>query len=115
VTFSTINTATDYQTAPELHFEATVAQHLPSGFTFAATGYAYQQLGNDSGDGAQNFQDALGAESLQARVFGFGPVLSYSTKIGGTSVSMKAKYIHEFGAKRRVESDVIWGNLTFAF
>jgi hypothetical protein len=115
VTFSTNNSATDYQTAPELHFEGTLAQHLPNGFTLAATGYAYQQLGNDSGQGAEDLQNALGAKSLQAHVFGIGPLLGYSTKIGDTGVSMKLKYIHELGAKRRVEADVIWGNVTFAF
>ncbi len=52
ITFNAKNTATDYQTAPELHFEAAIAQHLPNGFTLAATGYVYQQLGNDSGSGA---------------------------------------------------------------
>lgn len=115
VTVSALNTATDYQTAPELHFEGTVAQHFADGLVIAATGYAYQQLGNDSGDGAENLQNVLGAESLQARVFGIGPLVGYSTKIGDTSVSMKLKYIYELGAKRRVESNVIWGNLTLGF
>jgi hypothetical protein len=115
VTFSALNTATDYQTAPELHFEGTIAQHLPDGLVLAATGYAYQQLGNDSGTGAENLQKALGAKSLQARVFGIGPLIGYGTKVGDTAVSMKLKYIHEMGAKRRVEGDVIWGNVTLGF
>lgn len=115
VTFSAKNQATDYQTAPELHFEAALAQHLPNGFTLAATGYVYQQLGNDSGSGAENLQATLGADSLEARVFGVGPMIAYSTKVGDTGVSMKLKYVHEFGAKRRVESDVIFGNLSLAF
>ena len=110
VTLSANNYATDYQTAPELHFEGTIAQHLSNGLVFAATGYAYQQLANDSGQGAENLQNALGAESLQARVFGVGPLIGYSTKIGDSNVSMKLKYIYEFGAKRRLESNVVWGN-----
>ena len=115
ITFSAPNTATDYQTAPELHFEGTVAQHFQDGLVLAATGYAYQQLGNDSGDGAEQLQKVLDADSLQARVFGIGPLIGYSTKIGDTSVSMKVKYIHELGAKRRIEGDVVWGNLTIGF
>ena len=115
ITLSAPNAATDYQTAPELHFEGTIAQHLQSGLVLAATGYAYQQLGNDSGDGAEQLQKVLGADSLQARVFGVGPLLGYSTKIGDSTVSMKVKYIHEFGAKRRIEGDVVWGNLTIGF
>ena len=115
ITFSAPNNATDYQTAPELHFEGTLAQHFQDGLVLAATGYAYQQLGNDSGDGAEQLQKVLGADSLQARVFGVGPLIGYSTKIGDNTVSMKVKYIHELGAKRRVEGDVVWGNLTIGF
>jgi hypothetical protein len=115
VTFSAPNNATDYQTAPELHFEGTVAQHFQDGLVLAATGYAYQQLGNDSGSGAEQMQKVLGADSLQARVFGVGPLIGYSTKIGDNLVSMKVKYIHEFGALRRIEGDVVWGNLTIGF
>ena len=92
----------------ELHFEGTIAQHLSNGLVLAATGYAYQQLANDSGQGAENMQNALGAESLQARVFGVGPLIGYSTKVGDFNVSMKLKYIYEFGAKRRLESNVVW-------
>ena len=115
ITFSSPNTATDYQTAPELHFEGTVAQHFRDGLVLAATGYAYQQLGNDTGAGAEQLEMVLGAESLQARVFGIGPLVAYSTKIGDRNVSMKLKYIHELGAKRRLEGDVVWGNITIGF
>lgn len=115
ITFSAPNSATDYNTAPELHFEATLAQHLQNGLVLAATGYAYQQLGNDTGDGAEQLQKVLGADSLQARVFGAGPLIGYSTKIGDNMLSMKIKYIHEFGALRRVEGDVVWGNITIGF
>lgn len=41
ITFSTRNTATDWQTAPELNFEAAALQHLPNGLAFGAAGYAY--------------------------------------------------------------------------
>ena len=30
-------------------------------------------------------------------------------------VILEAKYLHELGAKRRFESDIIWGSVTFAF
>ena len=115
VTFSRLNEATDYQTAPELHFEGTVAQHLPNGLVFGVTGYAYQQLDDDTGSGAESFKAATGAKSLQARVFGAGPIVSYSTKIGDVGVSAKLKYIHEFGARRRFESQGFFGNIAFAF
>ena len=115
VTINAENTATDYLTAPELHLELTAAQHLPNGFVFGVTGYGYQQLGNDSGKGAENFQKAVGAESLQARVFGAGPVVQYNGKIGSLPVSVEGKFIQEFGAKRRLESQMFWMTLGASF
>jgi hypothetical protein len=115
VTFSANNTATDYQTAPEAVLEATVMQHLKSGFAFGLTGYGYKQLGEDSGSGADALKAATNAASLQAQVFGIGPIITYSTKIGGRSVSMKLKYLTEFDARRRFESDVIAANVSINF
>lgn len=101
VTFSAKNDTTDYQTAPEAHLEATAMRHLPNKLAVGLTGYAYQQIGDDSGTGADSFKAQIGAQSLQARVFGLGPILSWSTEIGGRPLNLKAKYISEFGAKRR--------------
>lgn len=115
VTISAENEATDYLTAPELHLEMTAAQHFPAGFVLGATGYGYQQLGNDSGSGAESFQDAIDAKSLQARVFGAGPVLQYNTKIGEMPLSLEGKFIQEFGAKRRLESQIFWLTAGAAF
>lgn len=111
VTFSLENEATGYQTAPEFQLEATAMQHLPSGLALGLTGYAYQQLGDDSGEGADAMRLLTGVESLQARVFGVGPIVTWSTKVGNMPLSLKAKYVPEFDAKRRFESDVFWGTL----
>jgi hypothetical protein len=108
ITFNFRNNATDYLSAPELHVEFAVAQHLANGVTLGVAGYAYQQLGDDSGSGADNFKAAVGAKSLEAQVFGIGPVVAYNGKIGETGISLKAKYFHEFNARRRFESEVFW-------
>ncbi len=115
VTFNGRNEATDYQTAPELHLEGTIAQHFPQGLIVGLTGYAYQQLDDDSGEGAENFKKAIDAQSLQARVFGVGPVVSWSGNIGITPITVEAKYMHEFEARRRLESDIMWFTLATAF
>lgn len=115
ITFSAINAATDYQTAPELHVEATIGQHFGNGAALAMTGYWYQQLANDSGAGAERFEAVTRAESLQARVFGIGPVLNWNTSLAGRPLAFEAKYLHEFGAKRRFESDIVWGSVVFGF
>ena len=57
ITFSTINEATDYQTAPELHFEGAIGQHFKNGATLGLAGYIYQQLADDSGSGRGEFQE----------------------------------------------------------
>lgn len=115
ITFSLENEATDYQTAPEFQLEATAMQHLPSGLALGLTGYAYQQLGDDSGEGADTMRALTGAESLQARVFGLGPIVTWNTKVGDIPLSLKAKYIPEFDAKRRFESNVFWVTLGLTF
>lgn len=107
VTLSARNTATDYQTAPEAVLEAAVMQHLKSGFAFGLTGYGYRQLAEDGGSGAESLKAATNAASLEAQVYGLGPIISYGAKIGDRSVSMKLKYLSEFDARRRFESDVI--------
>ena len=58
---------------------------------------------------------ATSAESLQAQVFGVGPIITYNTKIGDRSVSLKLKYLSEFDAKRRFESDVIAASFSINF
>jgi hypothetical protein len=108
LTINAKNDATDYQTAPEFHVEFAVAQHLPSGLTLGVAGYGYQQLGDDSGSGAESLRAAIGAKSLEAQVYGIGPVIAYNTKLGSVGVNLAANYFYEFGARRRFESDVFW-------
>ncbi len=115
VTFSAVNETTDYQTAPEAVIEFAAMQHLPGGWSAGITGYAYQQLGEDSGAGAEQIKAVTGAESLQASVMGIGPMVTYSTILGGRSVSFEAKYLNEFNARRRFESDVIEASFSIKF
>lgn len=114
--FSTRNSATDYQNAPTLTVEGTAMQHTKSGWAFGLSGYIYDQIGNDSGTGARNTQVALGASSLSARVYGLGPIITYSgASIFGQKVDLKAKYYKEFKAKRRFESDTMWFTASLKF
>jgi hypothetical protein len=114
--FSTENSATDYQTAPAIQLEGAVVQRIRSGWGFGLTGYFYQQIDDDSGSGADLTRAALDADSLQARVAGAGPIVTYSGgQLFGADVSLKMKYVAEFGAKRRFESDIVTVNLALAF
>jgi hypothetical protein len=114
--FSSENTATNYQTAPAIQLEGAVVQRIRSGWGFGLTSYLYQQLDDDSGSGAEQTRSALGADSLQARVAGAGPIITYSGgKLFGADMSLKMKYVTEFGARRRFESDIFTVNLALAF
>ena len=112
---STTNNATDWRTAPILNFETAVMQHLPHQFAVGLAGYASQQLGEDSGTGPDNFKAVVDAKSLTARVFALGPLATWRTKIGDTSFNFKLKYAHEFGARRRFESDIFTAAVGVSF
>lgn len=113
--FAEKNDATDYQTAPAFTLEATAMQHLANGWAFGATGYWYEQLEDDSGQGAANTRAALGADSLRASAMAVGPIVSYSSKLFGNPLSVKLKYYKEFNVERRFESDILWVNATMTF
>jgi hypothetical protein len=113
--FTLKNTATDWQTAPAFIFEGAALEHLKNGLAFGVAGYAYQQIAEDSGTGAINFRNAIGAASLEARVFGIGPIATYTTKIDAIPVNFKLKWSHEFEARRRFESEVVFGSVGFSF
>jgi len=114
--FSEKNDDTDYQTAPAIQFEGAVVQRFRSGWGVGLAGYTYQQLGDDTGRGADALKIALGASSLKAQVSGIGPIVTYSGgALLGAEASIKLKYTHEFSAKRRLESDVLTAQLSLAF
>jgi hypothetical protein len=114
--FSTKNDATDYQTAPAVQLEGAVVQSIKSGWGFGLSAYHYEQTANDSGSGAEQTQEFLGLDSLRARVSGIGPIVTYSGgQLFGGDVSLRAKYVNEFNAKRRFESDIFTLSLSLAF
>ena len=115
VLFTEKHDQTEYETAPAFTFESAVMQHLPSGLAVGLSGYWYQQLGDDSGAGADRARAAIGADSLEARSFALGPLITYSGKIAGRSTSFKFKYYSEFDSERKFESVVYWLNATMVF
>jgi hypothetical protein len=100
------NTATNYQSGAELHFEWAVNQHFPLGLAAGVGGYFYQQVTNDHGSG-----DHLGA--FRGRVAAVGPLLSYALKAGAQEVDFSARWFHEFAVQNRVRADVIYASFSF--
>lgn len=106
LTVNGVNTATNYQSGAELHFEWAVNQHFPFGLAVGVGGYFYQQVTGDSGPG-----DTFGA--YKGRVAAIGPLLSYTVKIDAQQFTLSGRWFHEFAATDRVQGDAIFASLAF--
>ena len=102
--FNTENLDTDYQSGIQAHLDGTLAQHFPLWGGLAGAGasaFWYQQISDDSGDGA-----TFGG--FKARAHGTGPVLSYATNIAGQDLIAEFKWLHEFDNQKRLEGDTVF-------
>jgi len=99
ITFNVKNHDTDYKTGTEVHFEWAAMKLLSHTASVGLHGYAYKQIGADSGSGA-----LLGP--FKGRVFAVGPALDYTFKIGKMPVVTNVRYLHEFGVENRMKGDV---------
>lgn len=102
--FNQENPDTDYKTGTQLHSDATLAQHFPVAGGFGGvgvSGYWYEQVTGDSGDGA-TYGDFEGS------TIGVGPVASFATKFRGLDLVAELKWLHETDTTRRPEGDIIW-------
>ena len=106
LTLNAPNTATNYQSGAELHFEWAVNQHFPLGLAAGVGGYFEQQVTNDQGSG-----DQLGA--FRGRVAAVGPLLSYALKVGAQEVDFSARWFHDFAVQNRVRGDLIYASFSF--
>ena len=106
LTLNALNTATNYQSGAELHFEWALNQHFPFGLAAGVGGFFYQQVTNDHGSG-----DPFG--SFRGRVAAVGPLLSYALKAGAQEVDFSARWFHEFAAQNRVPGDFIYASFSF--
>ena len=99
------------QSGTQFHLDGTLAQHFPLWGGLAgvgASGYYYQQLTGDSGEGA-SFGD------FEAKSTGAGPVASYTKKIGDHSYTGELKWLHEFDTEKRLEGDTIFFKFVYTF
>jgi hypothetical protein len=78
------DTATNYQSGEELHFEWAVNEHLLFGLATGVGGYFLQQVTNDHGSG-----DQFGA--FRGRVAAVGPLLGYALKAGAQEVDFSVR------------------------
>ena len=106
ITFNYINTATNYQTGDELHFEWDVNEHFASGWSAGIGGYVYDQVTGDS-----SRRGLLGP--FEGRVVAVGPLVGYTFKIMEViPVQLNARWFHEFDVENRVTGDSIFGTIS---
>jgi hypothetical protein len=106
ITFNYINTATNYQTGDELHFEWDINEHFASGWSIGVGGFVYDQVTGDSGAGAK-----LGP--FEGRDVAIGPLVGYTFKFMEViPVNLNARWFHEFDVKNRVTGNSIFGTIS---
>src|SRR5712691_6180359 len=104
-TYNFKNTATQYQNGVDLHFDWGASQFLTKQVQVGLVGYAYKDIGCDSGSG-----DHVGC--FQSQVFGIGPQFGYIFPLSETLQGyINLKGYAEFGASDRPKGWNTW--LTF--
>jgi hypothetical protein len=104
-TYNFKNTATQYQNGVDLHFDWGASQFLTKQVQVGLVGYAYKDIGCDSGSG-----DHVGC--FRSQVFGIGPQFGYVFPLSETLQGyINLKGYAEFGASDRPSGWNTW--LTF--
>lgn len=98
IMLNTENNDTDYKTGTEFHLDFTANQFLSEGFALGIRGYYYKQVTGDSGSGA-----LLG--DFESDSFGMGPGIVWIPKLPGSNLTVLGKWIHDFSADNRFDSD----------
>lgn len=105
LTYNLKNTATQYQNGVDLHFDWGASQFLTKQVQVGLVGYAYKEIGCDSGSG-----DRVGC--FQSQVFGIGPQFGYVFPLSETLQGyINFKGYAEFRASDRPSGWNTW--LTF--
>lgn len=107
VTYNLVNTSTQYQNGVDLHFDWGASQFLSKQVLVGLVGYAYKEIGCDSGSG-----DALGC--FQSQVFGIGPQFGYIFPVGGMQGYLNLKAYGEFGGSDRPSGWNAWATLVIS-
>jgi hypothetical protein len=105
VTYNFINNSTQYQSGADLHFDWGASQFLTKQVQVGLVGYAYKEIGCDSGSG-----DHVGC--FQSQVVGIGPQIGFLFPVGDMQGYLNFKAYGEFAALNRPSGWNTW--LTFS-
>ena len=104
----TENTATQYQSGDILHLEFSSGYHftgLGGAWEAGVAGNVMDQVAPDSGAGAK-----LGP--LEAKAFGIGPIVTYSSKLNGVPVAFSARWQHDVSATKTLGGNIVYVTAT---
>jgi hypothetical protein len=104
LTYNLMNESTQYQSGVDMHFDWGASQFVTKQLQFGLVGYAYKDIGCDSGSG-----DLVGC--FQSQVLGVGPQVGYIFPIGGRQGYLNLKAYGEFAGADRPTGWNAW--LTF--
>jgi hypothetical protein len=104
-TYNLPNTATQYQNGVDMHFDWGASQFLSKQVMVGLVGYAYKEIGCDSGSG-----NRVGC--FQSQVLGIGPQIGFIFPVGTMQGYLNLKAYGEFAAENRPSGWNAW--LTFA-
>ncbi|NQD93716.1 hypothetical protein HP532_13775 [Pseudomonas sp. CrR25] len=103
--FNLENSATDYRSGQEFHFDYAVGWGLGNGWVLGVGGYFHRQITDDRQHGER-------IEGNKGRAFSIGPSIMYSNQDGWF---LTAKWEKETGVRNRPEGDAYWLKLTVPF
>ena len=104
LTYNLTNPSTQYQNGVDMHFDWGASQFITKQLQIGLVGYAYKEIGCDSGSG-----DLVGC--FQSQVVGVGPQVGYVFPIGGMQGYLNLKAYGEFAGADRPTGWNAW--LTF--
>jgi hypothetical protein len=106
-TANMINPSTQYQNGVDMHFDWGASQFLTKQWQVGLVGYAYKDIGCDSGSG-----DFVGC--FQSQVVGVGPQIGYIFPIGGMQGYLNLKAYGEFDGSDRPSGWNAWLTLVIS-
>jgi len=108
VMFNTENSDTDYETGTEFHLDFVANQFISETIAIGLRGYYYRQLTGDSGAGA-----TLG--DFKSESVAVGPGFVWIPAAADGSMTVLGKWMHDFSADNRFESDYITLTVAWKF
>jgi hypothetical protein len=106
VTFNFENTATDYKSGNEFHFEWALGFECSPGLVLGVVGYDYRQFTDDSGSARGPFRGSVDAIGVGA---------SYTTLVGGSPLILSLRHYREFNVENRWDGDMTFATGTLKF